>query len=368
MSIQHQITESKPLLSKEGYLTEPGYATSLLPVYSRKAIKASTMRIKEWDYYVITDGHVGLALTVSDNGYLGLMSASLLDFDNPKEKTSSLIIPFTLGKLHLPESTEEGITHFENSKCRFHFEVTLVTDSNSSYKTRRHLTCFFKNFTKGQNLSCDIVLEEKKQDTMVIATPFKEKKTAFYYNQKINCMKASGYFEYGNYRHEFNPEISMGLLDWGRGVWTYENMWYWSSGSGMVNGHTFGFNLGYGFGDTSAASENMLFYDGKAHKLDQISINIPSGTPEIAKINRTKSNSRMTDDFLSPWTISSNDGRFEMDFIPILDRAACTAVGPLVSDQHQVFGKFSGKAILDDGTEIILKDFLGFAEKVHNKW
>ena len=77
MSIQHQITESKPLLSKEGYLTEPGYATSLLPVYSRKAIKASTMRIKEWDYYVITDGHVGLALTVSDNGYLGLMSARM---------------------------------------------------------------------------------------------------------------------------------------------------------------------------------------------------------------------------------------------------------------------------------------------------
>jgi hypothetical protein len=35
---------------------------------------------------------------------------------------------------------------------------------------------------------------------------------------------------------------------------------------------------------------------------------------------------------------------------------------------HQVFGLFSGKAILDDGTEIIIKDRLGFAEKVRNKW
>ena len=36
--------------------------------------------------------------------------------------------------------------------------------------------------------------------------------------------------------------------------------------------------------------------------------------------------------------------------------------------QHQVFGYFSGKAILDNGTVVEFKDFLGFAEKVHNKW
>ena len=28
----------------------------------------------------------------------------------------------------------------------------------------------------------------------------------------------------------------------------------------------------------------------------------------------------------------------------------------------------SGKAILDDGREIEIKDFMGFAEKVRNKW
>ncbi|MBN2602255.1 MAG: DUF2804 family protein [Candidatus Marinimicrobia bacterium] len=38
------------------------------------------------------------------------------------------------------------------------------------------------------------------------------------------------------------------------------------------------------------------------------------------------------------------------------------------SNQHQVFGRFTGKAILDDGREIILRDFLGFAEKVMNRW
>ena len=67
-------------------------------------------------------------------------------------------------------------------------------------------------------------------------------------------------------------------------------------------------------------------------------------------------------------TISTVDGRFEMDFVPIMDRAANTDFIILGSNQHQVFGRFSGKAILDDGRIIEIKDFLGFAEKVANKW
>lgn len=54
--------------------------------------------------------------------------------------------------------------------------------------------------------------------------------------------------------------------------------------------------------------------------------------------------------------------------MPIIDRKALTSLGVLMSDQHQVFGYFNGSAVLDDGTVIVLKDFLGFAEKVRNKW
>ena len=57
-----------------------------------------------------------------------------------------------------------------------------------------------------------------------------------------------------------------------------------------------------------------------------------------------------------------------MDFVPIMDRASNTDFVILGSDQHQVFGRFSGTAILDDGKEIKIKDFTGFAEKVSNKW
>lgn len=178
----------------------------------------------------------------------------------------------------------------------------------------------------------------------------KEKKGRFYYNQKINCMRAEGFAEYNGKRYEFHPEKHFGTLDWGRGVWTYDNTWYWGSGNCDVDGHAFGFNIGYGFGNTKAASENVIFYDGVAHKIDDVTFVIPE------------------DDYCKPWKFTSSDGRFEMDFMPLLDRSACLDYKLIVSDQHQVFGWMSGTTVLDDGTKVEIKDVLCFAEKVHNRY
>ena len=71
---------------------------------------------------------------------------------------------------------------------------------------------------------------------------------------------------------------------------------------------------------------------------------------------------------MDPWTFSSSDGRFEMTFEPVIDRAANMNFKVIISDQHQVFGRMSGTAILDDGTEIKVRDMMCFAEKVHNRY
>jgi hypothetical protein len=71
---------------------------------------------------------------------------------------------------------------------------------------------------------------------------------------------------------------------------------------------------------------------------------------------------------MKPWRFSSSDGRLEMDFKPLVDRQSSTTLGPIRSQQHQVFGEFSGSARLDDGQELKLERFLGFAEDVYNRW
>ena len=212
------------------------------------------------------------------------------------------------------------------------------------------LYAHMENFRGREALDAYVELTDEPEESMVICTPF-DKPGHFYFNQKINCLRASGKVTVGEDEYMLDPADSFGVLDWGRGVWTYHNTWYWASASGLAEKVPFGFNLGYGFGDTSAATENMLFYNGKAHKLSRVRFKIPGR--------------RRRRRYMEQWEFTSDDGRFD----PILDRSACSsAVGIVKSDQHQIFGRFTGLAVLDDGTEVFVKDFLGFAEEVENKW
>lgn len=334
-----------PLLNERGDLNEPGFATALLKTYDRKTIKAPKWRIKEWDYYLITNDRFGVALTIDDNGYMGLLSASVLDFEARTETTVSPMFWLPMGKTAFPASSAAGDVRKTLKQASGAFEHT---------EEGRRLRFSIDRFRDGKPFSCDILLFDEPRDSMVIATPF-EKRGHFYYNQKIVGMRAKGFFSVGDDRTELVPKDTFGLLDWGRGVWTYKNTWYWSAAQGEVDGHVLGFNLGYGFGDTKAASENMLFFDGIAHKLGRVDFGIPKKQDG-------------SDDLLAPWHFSDDAGRVDLVFTPILDRASKTDVLVICSDQHQVFGRFTGTVRLDDGTEIRLCDFLGFAEKVFNKW
>ena len=341
MERNHEVTKHQLLLDGKGELREPGWSRKQNQVYKRCMIKAPAWRIKEWDYYLVLSDQFAGAFTISDDGYIGLQSVSLLTFgEEPWEHTETVLNTFPMGKLKLPENSSAGITKYADKRLQMSF---------TAEEGMRHLECSFQNFCDGKPFSCDITLEQPPMDSMVIATPW-PKKHAFYYNQKINCMRASGYMEYDGKRYEFDPAKDFGTLDWGRGVWTYDNTWYWGSGNCDIDGNSFGFNIGYGFGDTSAATENVIFYNGKVHKLDDIEFHIPESS------------------YMDPWKFTSSDGRFEMDFIPVLDRAAKLDFKVLISDQHQVFGRMSGTAVLDDGTEIKVKDMMCFAEKVHNRY
>lgn len=343
--MQHEIRTRQPLLRPNGTLYEAGYAKSLILDYQRSAIKANKFRIKEWDYYLIGNEHFAVALTVADNSYMGMDSISFLDFDNDFQHTNSPISLFTMGKLNMPPTSETGDVISIHKK---HF-LTFENDGEL-----RILKFHMDKFYEDKPIDGEIILENHHGDSMVIATPFDEKPLAFYYNQKINCLPASGWVAVGDDRREFNPGFSFGVLDWGRGVWTYKNTWYWGSASGLLDGVPFGFNIGEGFGNTSAATENMVFYNNKAHKLSEVHFNIP--------VKNGK------DDFMEQWFFTSDDDRFKMIFTPMMNRSSKIDLKFLCSDQNQVFGKFTGRVVLNDGTVLNVKDFFGFAEKVYNKW
>ena len=185
---------------------------------------------------------------------------------------------------------------------------------------------------------------------MAIAIPFHEYERAFYYNDKINCMPAEGNLRIGEEEFTFSPDTALGLLDWGRGVWPFRTEWYWGNGCGYVNGKLFGFNIGYGFGDTTAASENMLFYDGEAHKISEVNFDLAAGG------------------YMSPKHFSSDDGSFEMDFVPVYNRYTENKLLFVNTHCNMIFGRFTGRVRLNDGRELEIKDLMAFTEHAVNNW
>jgi hypothetical protein len=342
--VQHEVATRQKLLGEDGIIKEPGYARQLVWEYNRSQVRAGFMRLKEWDYYLVVGKGFAVAFTVSDMSYIGLASVSLLDLRQPKDRTRSFIRPLPLGKTGMPQTSALGDVHFKNKSMRLDFIVR---------KGERRISCDLDDLD-GETFIARITLEDKPQDTMCIATTWKEKPTRFYLNQKINCMRASGTITLGTKIFNFSKEEDFGTLDWGRGAWTYDNTWFWGTCSCLADGKPFGFNLGYGFSDRSPASENMLFFDGEASKLAEIVFNIPKGPSGY--------------DYMSPWTIVSDDGRFYGDFKPVLDRKAIISAGPIMSDQHQVFGEIFGKCVFDSGQEIEMKGFCCSFEHVHNKY
>ncbi len=184
---------------------------------------------------------------------------------------------------------------------------------------------------------------------MNIVIPIGEKR--FYYNRKINCMPASGRIHYGDQIETLNPDICLGSLDWGRGVWEYSSFWNWASASGFLqDGRRIGLNLGCGFGDLSKAGENAIILDNRIHKLEQVKFDYVSG------------------DYMAPWKFTDTEGRLDLVFTPFKDRVAETNLGVIHSLVHQMFGRYNGTVITDEREKFEIKDLIGFAEEHHARW
>lgn len=336
------VLDEGELLDAKGRLCEGGYAFSQVKRYDRNAVKANKLRIKEWDYYSFCDDDCALALTVADNSYMSLASVSVLDFKRLRYVTKSTVGLLPNGKLGMPSDCTNGDVLHDRGGVTMRF--TVNPDGS------RKLSCSYKKFYGKTDFNCELDIAPALGDNITVAVPFKKKKQ-FYYNTKMNCLKCDGRFEFGDITHNFSG--AYGGLDWGRGVWPFKNKWYWSSLSCDVNGTPFGLNLGYGFGKP-IASENVAFYAGKANKLGEVKFDIPYTQDKP--------------DYLKPWKIADDVGRLELIFYPMIDRTDKMHALWLMTDQHQVFGKFFGKVTLDDGTLVTVSDKIGFAECVKNRW
>ncbi|OGN94056.1 MAG: hypothetical protein A2Z71_11470 [Chloroflexi bacterium RBG_13_50_21] len=264
----------------------------------------------------------------------------MLNFETGELHEEGLVIPLGKG-IKLPRNSDQGESKFENQRARLNFWVV---------PEGRQITVSWPGFHAGRGISADILLHQPtNHESMNIVIPIGQRR--FYYNRKINCLPAEGSIQYGGVREDLSPASCIGSLDWGRGVWEYQSFWNWASASGFLpDGQTVGINLGGGFGDLSAATENCLVLNGVVHKLDQVKFGYEAGN------------------FMQAWKFTDSEDRLNLDFVPFKERVAKTNLGIITSEVHQMFGKYSGTVRTDDGRVIRLDALTGFAEEHRARW
>ncbi len=346
---QHTLRGPGPLLNPDGSLADVGWApqplldANLEDAHFYRAVPFwQRFRIKRWDYYSIFTPTHFFSFTLADIGYLGQVFAYAIDFEKRTYHEETLG-PLLGRGVHLPRGSQSGESWYDNGRVRMKF---------SAQPGARSLWVDWPGFD-GAGLSAQVQLAlPPEHQSMAIVIPIRGRR--FYYNRKVNCMPASGWVEWGGRRFDLDPAQALGGLDWGRGVWEYRSFWVWASASGFLPGaqsaRTVGLNLGFGFGDTSKATENAIILDGCIHKL--------------GKVNFIYDNH----DFNRPWRMQDEDGRLDLTFTPFLERVARTNAVLLSSEVHQMFGRYTGTLVTDSGETIRLDGLTGFAEEHYAKW
>ena len=343
-SAQREYTEPTRMFAEDGRVLAAGWARKNVFQYDRLRVKPVAHR-KEWDFYQLSNGRCMAQITFCNITLGGYTSALLVDLKDRRVIASELA-PYVGGaNRYVLPSRGDAPNHVK-------YAVGGVTFEADTDEDRRALSFH------GSDMVCDFTMDiPRGLENITTLLPFKGLPYSYFLTTKQNCMPCAGTVRTGGGTYEFSKDDTFCVLDWGRVCTPYRMLWYWGNGSTCLAGtdgkkHTFGFELTWGIGDESNATETCLFYDGRAHKIGAVD---DETFPK-------------PDKYMEPWHFLSEDGRFDMTMTPFYDHHSDLNVGVMRMHSHQVHGLWSGSATLDDGTVLEIRDMYAFCEYVENRW
>ncbi len=329
---QHEITEPGPLLTEAGRLREAGWSPRQLLTYEAARV-ADPARLRQWDFFTVLDERQAINVTLADMGWIRLCSVGAVDFATG-EVTQTMVVnkdvALSTGLEGKGTCTVDGVvvmeqvTDGDGSDVRFDLQDPLFGPAGTGTLAIRR---------------------RPEMPYLSLAMPFPGDPVGFFYEQKVPGMAAGGSVVLGD--KTFTFDAATAVMDWGRGVWPAKPTWHWAAGSGVVDGEPLSFNLGNGFGDDGAATENIVVYGDVPYKLGRVAWSYDA------------------DDPMQPWTFEG-DG-ISLVLTPSAHEVGGPEFGPRYFLVHKGYGRLSGTVELAGKTHAI-DGLLGFAEHVEVSW
>lgn len=328
-------------MNESGIPEHPGWARKQNWIYDVNRFNCRPMRTKEWDFYHFSEGDYNVMATIGHAAFAASFNFGIFNIKTHEKHWVSRIALFKKGKLV-----------FEPAQDEDHDLNVTMKDFKMSFSLHdgiRKIVCEGKDKKEGWGKIEVTVQNDYNNEKMVYLTPFFDDPHHFYLDYKENYYHAKMEVSFGD--KKWNFDNATGLIDSGRGYWPYKHEWYWSNASyNDFNGnHTFGWNLGWGFGNTEPGSENIFFYDGKGYKLNKIISNIEPHQQFM------------------PCTMEDDNHQFHLDMEPIYDNCSKTDVLYIHNVCHEVYFNCKGWVMIN-GERITFENRIAPFEHAYNQW
>ncbi|MGY0488103.1 DUF2804 domain-containing protein [Streptomyces sp. WG-D5] len=346
---EREIVDPVDLTGADGRLDPAAVGWSRLPVH-RTGLRGWG-RNKRWEHWCVTTPTHLVALTVSDLDFLALNSVYLLEFGpSGREFEVADLVPLGRG-VRLPDriagtpgAPDVVVGPERPTGGRVRVEIRAEAGG-----TRLRARCL----TPEDRLPVEVDLlvgRPEGHESLNVVVPWDARR--FQYTSKQTALPAAGRVRIGRERLECEDGASWAVLDHGRGRWPRDIAWNWGAASGRSDGHTLGLQFGGRWTVGTGSTENGLCVDGRLTKIgEELDWRWSVGDP------------------LAPWTIRTPESdQVNLTFTPFHNRSTHTDLALLANHTDQRFGYYDGHVRTDDGTEIAVRELLGWAEDVRMRW
>lgn len=342
---QHEVTAPGDLLTTDGRLAEPGWARRQLLRYDASRVHDAS-RLRRWDFFAIQSDAAAVNLSLTDLGFVRLASIGLVDLATGAQVSTSALA-----------STGDAFTLADTLEGESSLTAAGATTPSLRFSTTADTTTVdiaIPQTLLGEAASGTFTIHRRPQsDYLSLATPFADDPTDFFYEQKLPGLSADGSVAIGAHARSFAAAATTAVEDWGRGQWPSKVTWRWASAAGTASdGTRVALNLGEGFGDARAGTENLVVVGDRAAKLAAV-----AWSHDAADLTRD-------------WTFRSPDGRVDLVLHPVAPEESKLDLGPRYEHLHKVYGQLTGTLALEDGRTLKLDggDVAGAAEEMELSW
>jgi len=306
------------------------YPDKKVPSFLRK------YRLKEWQHYVLITDEISMGFVISDTHYMSMSFCYVVDqktgeyFEHHREKLGQ--------KSRLSRELWDD-------KCEYISPDYALEFHNNLAENKHEAKIRIRRDGNKPAIKVDLTMHEDLENIQPLITVLPISENRPLYTHKA-AVAVSGEVNIGKRKIVLDAEKDIVLIDVQKTYYPYKTHWRWATFAGYdKSGNLLAMNLVKNIiTDDETYNENVFWVNGKLHPLSAANFIINE------------------DDFMAPWKISTTDGKCNLTFNPVGERADKINMGLIVSDYHQPYGKYSGTMVDSDGNSYEIEGLHGVTE------